>query len=242
MDDFESSGWSSAEGSREYRDTADLIIQQRGTLLRMLGSFYRTFVAGVGRRRILDLGCGDGVLTETLFAQDRQIEATLVDGSTDMLDAAKDRLARFPVTEYREITFDQIIAGNFQSEPFDLVASSFAIHHLVLANKAILFGKILELLRPGGHFVNIDVALADHRPYTDWYFQLWQEWIMRRKSRLALEADMAHVPEEARAKPENHFDTLRSQLEALESTGFVDVECHYRQGLFCIYGGKAPRS
>ncbi len=98
----------------------------------------------------------------------------------------------------------------------------------------------MELLKPDSHFLNIDVALAENSSYTDWQFRLWQEWIVNRQRRLGLGADYAQVPEEARAKPENHYDTLQSQLGALRSVGFVDVDCHYRYSVFSVYGGKKP--
>jgi tRNA (cmo5U34)-methyltransferase len=240
MDGFEQSSWSQPESSQEYRDTADHIIQERRTQLDILASFYRSFVTGAGPKRILDLGCGDGILTETLCAQDEDANVIVTDGSNDMLDAARNRLAGLPVIEFCLITFEEIIAGGFQRGPFDFIASSFAIHHLDLAHKALLFQRIIELLKPGSHFLNIDVALAEYAPYTDWQFRLWQEWIVSRQRRLGLGTDYAHVPEEARVKPENHYDTLQGQLDALRSVGFVDVDCHYRYSVFSVYGGKKP--
>jgi tRNA (cmo5U34)-methyltransferase len=240
MSEFERSGWSQSEYSREYRESADHYLPERRTLLRVVSSFYRRFVSGEGKRRVLDLGCGDGILAETLYAQDAGIEMVVTDGSKDMLDAARARLLGLPVVEFCQITFEEVIAGGLVREPFDLITSSFAIHHLDLAGKATLFRRIIELLRPNAYFMNVDVVLSDREPYTDWYYQLWQEWIVDRQKSLGLEGGFEHVPGEARAKPENHYDSLGSQLEALRSVGFVDVACHYRYGLFGVYGGKRP--
>jgi tRNA (cmo5U34)-methyltransferase len=240
MDGFEQSSWSQPEGSQEYRDTADHIIQERRTLLDILASFYRSFVLDTGSKRILDLGCGDGILAETLCAQDEKATLTVTDGSDDMLDAARKRLVGLPVTEFCLITFEDIISGKFQREPFDFVASSFAIHHLDLDHKRPLFQRVFELLKPDRFFLNTDVALAESVPYSDWQFKLWKEWIVNRQRRLGLDIDYAHVPEEARAKPENHYDGLQSQLDALRSAGFVDVDCFYRYSVFSVYGGRKP--
>jgi tRNA (cmo5U34)-methyltransferase len=157
-----------------------------------------------------------------------------------MLEAAKIKLTGLPVSEFCQITFDAIINGQFARRPFDLVVSAFAIHHLDLVRKALLFQRVIELLKPGGYFVNIDVAEPDHPSYTDWYYVLWEEWIIHRQQGLSSTESFAHIPEKARAMPENHYDSLHSQLTALESVGFSEVECHYRYGLFSLYGGRKP--
>jgi tRNA (cmo5U34)-methyltransferase len=240
VDGFEQSSWSEPESAREYRDSADHIIQERRTLLDILASFYRHFVKRAGPTRILDLGCGDGIVAETLCAVDEGASVVVTDGSIEMLDAARSRLAGLPVIEFCQVTFEEIIAGKFQRAPFDFVASAFAIHHLDLTHKTGLFQSIIASLKPGCYFVNIDVALAENKAYTDWQFRLWQEWIVRRQRRLGLAQDYSQVPEQARVKPENHYDTLDSQLDAMRSAGFVDVDCHYRYSVFSVYSGKRP--
>ena len=54
----------------------------------ILKSFYRHFLAGKQQYRVLDLGCGDGILIDELLSIDASISATLVDGSADMLKKA----------------------------------------------------------------------------------------------------------------------------------------------------------
>jgi tRNA (cmo5U34)-methyltransferase len=246
-DSFHDSGWGDADYDREYRDGSDVFIQERDTLLRIVASFFRTFVASKRRIsaepiRILDLGCGDGVLAETLCAEaariDVAVDFTVTDGSAEMLDAARVRLAAQPISAFHRATFEEIIAGEFQPAPFDLIVSSFAIHHLETAQKAALFERLLSLLSPGGYFLNTDVVLADSIAYTEWYFTLWREWIARRQRRLGLSEDFTGVPDEARAKDENHYDPLNGQLEDLSRAGFTEVACHYRYGLFAVFGAQ----
>ncbi|UCH82513.1 MAG: class I SAM-dependent methyltransferase [Nitrospiraceae bacterium] len=45
---------------------------------------------------ILDIGCGDGIITHELLSIDSSIRATLIDGSDYMLSRAKERLKDFP--------------------------------------------------------------------------------------------------------------------------------------------------
>jgi tRNA (cmo5U34)-methyltransferase len=252
MSGFDESGWGEAEYDQEYRDSADIIIPQRATLLRIVASFFRTFVAQseVGRSdahdipptRVLDLGCGDGILTETLSGQIetgmRMPDFTLMDGSAGMLQAARKRLAGLAVSEYCQVTFEEVIAGEFRRPPYDLIVSSFAIHHLVSEQKAALFRRLYNLLVPGGFVLNTDVALSGYDPYTEWYHVLWRQWIAARQRNLSLTEDFTRIIEEAPDKEENHYEALDAQLDALTGAGFSHVTCHYRYGLFAIYGGQ----
>ena len=246
MSGFEASGWSQAEYAAQYRDQADHYIPARATMLEVVSSFYRHVVRGTAEARrteqvrVLDLGCGDGILAERLVIVDPEIEVTLTDGSRDMLAAARVRLRGRRVSEFCQVTFEEIIDGGFRRKPFDLIASAFAIHHLDLAGKGALFQRLYDLLAPGAYFVNVDVALNDEPAYTEWYYRLWREWIVDHERTLSAEQSYAHVPEEARAKPENHYDPLQAQLEALHSAGYERIDCHYRYGPFAVYGGRRP--
>ena len=46
-------------------------------------------------RRVLDLGCGDGILTSAVLAEHNEAEAVLLDFSQMMLDAARAKMSRF---------------------------------------------------------------------------------------------------------------------------------------------------
>jgi 2-polyprenyl-3-methyl-5-hydroxy-6-metoxy-1,4-benzoquinol methylase len=102
--------WSQPEYAREYRDNSDYYIQDRVTLARVLGSYARTFLGTILRPRVLDLGCGDGAVSRTLNRALPQAEILAADGSADMIDAARTRLAGLPV-EFRVISFEEIIGG-----------------------------------------------------------------------------------------------------------------------------------
>jgi len=240
MSEFEKSNWVKAEYSKKYLDNADNYIPERKTLLRILTSFYRNFIGIGGNKRILDLGCGDGILGKTLYDIDKQIEIVVTDGSEEMLNTARVNLSNVNVKEFRLTTFDEIIKGKFNWEPFDFIMSAFAIHHLELSQKKALFYRIIEALNSGAYFLNIDVALPANSQTEDWYYELWREWIDCHHKSLNIANPFEHVPNEARAKSENYYDPLQIQLDYLSDIGFVDVECHYKYGLFTIYGAKKP--
>lgn len=238
MSDFDASSWAASGGASEYLDVADTCVPERATLLGILSSCYRWFLAHGRASTILDLGCGDGVLAEVLCSMGVPVRVIEIDGSQEMLDASRRRLARFESVEYHHKTFQEIISGGLEWTSVDLVASSLAIHHLEPPEKQALYARIHDSLNEGGFFINIDVVLPRSGCYEAWYYDLWREWISRRQQRSRLQHDYTGIPEEARTNPENKFQTLDSQMAMLRDVGFRDVECFYRYGLFGLFGGR----
>lgn len=90
------------------------------------------------------------------------------------------------------------------------------------------------------YFINIDAVVSNHENYNEWYYELWKESIISKQASLNINKSFEHIPDEARnnVHDENYYDPLEAQLDALKSIGFSAVECHYKCGLFAIYGGK----
>lgn len=91
-------------------------------------------------QRILDLGCGDGALTEKLVA--RGCEVVAVDASADQVAAARRRGLDARVMDGERLGFDR---------EFDAVFSNWALHWMTRAD-AVIAG-VWRALRPGGRFV-----------------------------------------------------------------------------------------
>jgi trans-aconitate methyltransferase len=125
--------------------------------------------------RILDLGCGDGVLTEKLVAAGATVVA--IDAAPDMVGAARAKGIDARVMPGQSIAFDG---------EFDAVFSNAALHWM-RPPEAVLAG-VRRALKPGGRFVAemgghnntaailvaLDAVLArrgiDGRRLSPWYF------------------------------------------------------------------------
>src|SRR5580692_6619751 len=90
--------------------------------------------------RILDLGCGDGVLTEKIAAAGASVVA--VDAAPDMVAAAKAHGLDARVVPGQSLAFER---------EFDAVFSNAALHWM-RPQEAVLAG-VARALKPGGRFV-----------------------------------------------------------------------------------------
>ena len=91
--------------------------------------------------RILDLGCGDGALTEKLIALGAQVVA--IDNSSDMIAAARRRGLDATIMDARALTFES---------EFDAVFSNAVLHWIKDDPDAPVTGAF-RALRTGGRFV-----------------------------------------------------------------------------------------
>ncbi len=239
MAEFDKSNWAKPEFSRGYRDNADVFIVERRRMLSILQSFYAHFIKNGTRRKILDLGCGDGIVASVIAEIDEAVSITLVDGSGDMLQKARERLSGLIRPRCICSSFQEMIRENGVRGKFDFIASSLAIHHLTMKEKEALFAKIYKLLNQGGYFLNIDVVLAPIQGLEQWYLSLWKDWIDERKWDLRIADDrFDRIIRSYKDAEENKPDTLKDQMNALEQIGFKDVDCYYKNGIFTMFGGR----
>jgi ubiquinone/menaquinone biosynthesis C-methylase UbiE len=117
-------------------------------------------LAGVGPgERVLDVGCGTGNLT--LWAKERVGEGGKVSGidpAPEMIEAARDKSVRAGVDiELRTGIIEDI---PFPEDSFDVVLSSFMVHHLPEEVKRAGFAEVRRVLAPEGRLLVVDIEPA----------------------------------------------------------------------------------
>ena len=134
--------------------------------------------------RILDLGCGDGALTEKLVQAGASVVG--VDASEEMARAARQRGIDARAVSAYELPFER---------EFDAVFSNAALHWMLDADGVI--SRVARALKPGGRFVAemgghgccaaivvaISAVLArrgrDARALNPWYFPTAEDYRAR---------------------------------------------------------------
>jgi tRNA (cmo5U34)-methyltransferase len=188
------------------------------------------------------------LLAETILERHPLCSLTGLDGSQEMLEKARTRLARF--------------GGRFTAEPFDLgsddwrgpragvraVVTSLTVHHLEGLEKLRLFQDVCRMLEPGGIYVMADIILAAHETGRLLAAEAWDEAVRRRSLALegspsAFDAFVAlgwnmhrHLDPDDIDKP----STLLEQLKWMEAAGFVDVDVHWMRAGHVIVSGRRP--
>jgi len=167
---------------------------------------------------IADLGAGSGLFAQHVQAKYPKANFTLVDASGEMLNIARERFAKqdasFSFIEQRLEDFED-------SERFDLVISSLAIHHLEDSDKQSLFRRIYAALRPQGTFINVD-QIRGEPPFHKLY---WDTWLAKVRASGAAESNIQTSVR--RRKEFDHDATLSNQLIWLRQAGFA-ADCIYK--------------
>jgi SAM-dependent methyltransferase len=168
--------------------------------------------------RVLDLGTGDGRLLNLVLLARPDARAMAVDFSPTMLERARARFADRPDVQVVEHTLDEPLPDWGR---FDLVVSSFAIHHLDHERKRALYAEIHACLEPGGCFFNLEhVAPASATLHARFFAALDQR-----------------VEDE---DPSNKLLDIDTQLGWLRELGFVDVDCYWKWLELALLGGVKP--
>src|SRR5262249_43221442 len=140
--------WSEASHARDYLERRPSIPHREegfGVLLEFLPPT---------PRRVLDLGTGDGYLLARIRDLHPTASGVAVDFSPEMLGRARARFAGQAAVTVVEHDLDRPLPDAWGT--FDVVVSSFAIHHVDHARKRALYGEVWQRLEPDGVFYNLE--------------------------------------------------------------------------------------
>ncbi len=203
--------WSEASHARDYLERRPSIPHREegfGVLLEFLPPT---------PRRVLDLGTGDGYLMALIRDVHPGVNGLAVDFSAEMLGRARARFADESAVSVAEHNFNEPLPDAWGR--FDVVVSSFAIHHVDHARKRALYGEVHDRLEPGGVFCNlehVDSATPElHEAFLD-------------------------AIASPRDDPSNQLLDVETQLRWLRELGFEQVDCHWKWRELALLAGVKP--
>ncbi len=167
-------------------------------------------------KRILDLGTGDGRLLALLHAHCPNAKLIGLDFSPTMLAAASARFDADPRVEIRQHDLNNSLPTDRR---FDVVVSSFAIHHCTDARKLSLYAEIYDLLEAGGRFCNLEHVSSP----TD---------ALHRRFLAGIGASPGDED------PSNVLLDVQTQLEWLTQIGYDEVDCYWKWLELALFGGR----
>jgi trans-aconitate 2-methyltransferase len=151
-----------------------------------------------GHERVLDAGCGPGRVTERLAERLPRGEVVALDGSASMIEAARDRLARFGDR------IEYVVADLGRPIPIegkvDAVLSTATFHWV--PDHDALFANLAALTRPGGWLVAQCGGAGNVASVMAVLATIGDGWLGTA-----------------------HFETPMATTRRLDGAGYVDIEC-----------------
>ncbi len=168
--------------------------------------------------RVLDLGTGDGYTLGLVLGLFPDAEGIGLDFNTEMLRQARDR---FRDERRVELVLHDLDDPLPDLGSFDLVVSSFAIHHCAPDRQRALYAEIFQCLDGGGLFANL-------------------EHVDSPTPERHLEFLAAIGVEPADDDPSNQLVAPETQLDWLRVIGFEQVECLWKWRELALLTGIRP--
>jgi tRNA (cmo5U34)-methyltransferase len=205
--------WRNAEHALSYLEKRDSIPHRAEGYAAMLE------VVPERVERVLDLGTGDGNVLALVLAARPGAGGVGIDFQPEMLERARARFAAVDAVEIRGHDLEDPLPADLGE--FDLVVSSFAIHHLVPDRQRALYGEIFEILRPGGVFANVEhVASSTPVRHVEFLYAI------------------GYGPEGD--DPSNKLVPVASHLAWLDGFGYADAECLWKWRELAVVTGNKP--
>lgn len=161
---------------------------------------------------LLDLGCGTGLELDEIFRRFPELRVTGIDLTQAMLDRLREKHPCRAMT---------LLCGNYLEADlgracFDAAVSFQTLHHLTPGEKAALYRRLYQALRPGGRYLECDYMVETQEDEDHWFAEC-----VRLRRRQGVPDGMAV-----------HFDTpcaIGNQIRLLQQAGFR-VRQHWRRG------------
>jgi tRNA (cmo5U34)-methyltransferase len=175
--------------------------------------------------RILDLGCGPGVMASRLAEEFPHAQLTLFDLTAEMIDRCKSRLGADPRVSFRVGDFREDDLGS----GYDLILASLSLHHATLDERPSLAERLFRSLAPEGQLITAEVVVDESPQVRDRQYQAWRRF-------------MASQGEDGEAWYRKHLAKdhpvqASRWTRMLSDAGFASPGCFWRYLNFAIFSG-----
>jgi ubiquinone/menaquinone biosynthesis C-methylase UbiE len=193
-------------------------------------SFYKTVTDALpeGSDRVLELGCGTGILTVRIRRTHPEVAVICIDSSKAMLAVAQQK------PELHGVTLTQgDIRNAWPDGPYDAVVSTFCLLALEPDEQRAVLKQACDVLRFGGVCITGCVVRPATAEEEQHQLARWVTFMQ----------DVGLDPEEV-WRQRASWDGARARIptaegfrEMLGDAGFTRVRCPYHRGLYAVFVG-----
>ncbi len=213
--------WGTEKMAAHYDDLTSLTVPD-------MDIFYRavTDLLPKQSKRVLELGCGTGILTARIRKFHQKAAVICIDNSAAMLAIARQKTELDGVTLIRGDIRDLWPEG-----PYDAVVSTFCLLALKPDEQLKVLKRAYDVLRPGGVCITGCVVRPATPEEEQHQLARWETFMQ----------DAGLDPEEVRRQRAS-WDGARARIptpdgfrEMLRNAGFSKIRCPYHQGLYAVF-------
>lgn len=197
------------EFSKNY--TADMV-KVVPYYLKLLEQFSQDLPTNLNPKHIMDLGCGNGNITNKLLKLYPKAHYTLLDASDNMLELCKAQFGSHNKTYVQSYFQDY----EFPILQFDMVVAGFSIHHCNAKDKQRLLKHIYKSLKPNGVFMCSDLMVDKNTKEHEILLEFWKDFVLNSSDQDTWEWLMEHY------KTYDNPNNLIQQLKWLKQAGFTN--------------------
>jgi len=198
-----------SETASEWDRVRDDLFGRRFDLQALLALLDRRWVVG-------DLGCGTGRTSGALAPHVATVHA--IDGSTAMLEAARERLNRFDNIRFREGELEKL---PLETRSLDAAILFLALHHSPEPGQVLR--ETRRTLKPGGRLLIVDMLPHDREDYRRQMGHVWLGFSQEQMLDALASADYAY----------STFQPLPADSEAKGPMLFVATGVATAESLVC---------
>lgn len=176
--------------------------------------------------RVLDLGCGPGLMGGEILAEFSRASVVLFDLTAEMIQVCKTRLAGIDRATFR--------VGDFRTDDFGsgyhLIVASLSLHHLERSERPAFFRRLHQSLLPGGQLIAAEVIVDESTEVRERQYELWRRFMIEQGE------DGGAWYQKHLAK--DHPVEISALVTMLAEAGFAAPGCFWRHLNFAIVGAN----
>jgi len=229
-------GWGYKEAAEHYLRVVDVLVPRREEILSIISTLATTFTTE--HPKVLDLGCGNGDITNEILKIKPNASVYMLDFSDEMIRLSKERFKDNSNIKIFKHDLNKGLFDMLAGEQFDVAVSCFSLHHIKFVNRVKLYSSIRNKLKEAGLFINGDRFKGESTSIEQWEFDNWikfmEKQIKEKFGKNKSFSEVKHTQIESDKKLGDKPETIWHMEQDLREAGFEYVDCIWKYHIFAV--------